>query len=128
MTELTYFIYEDSNGPCFACKRCMYHSRNKANITRRYCQNCVAYHTDDGHMLGRNVHAERGYRAAWRQRCLAFTDHSRHVAERCMDELQEAIGRNPTDPRYYWFVRSLPGFLEHWDDIAKHYGCESTRH
>lgn len=127
MIELTYTIYEDDLGPCFVCKNCMYHSRNKTDVLRKHCRVCLAYHTDDGRILMRNIPAERGYRAAWNQRCLAINDRARWVAERSMDGLQPFIGRNPNDPRYYWFVRSLPGFLEFWDGLRKHLGRELTR-
>ena len=121
VTTPTYQIYEDASGSCIVCKRCKLHSRRPFDIKHGYCGNCLAFHNDAGPLLVRNVWAENGYRAAWVQWCLATNVNARASAEKCMNELQSAIGRSPKDPRYFWFVRSVPGLLGFWEAMERKY-------
>ena len=118
----SYSTYEDGYGPAIVCDRCKYHSRRLFDINRKHCPICLAYHTEEGTLLMRNIAGECGYRMAWVQWCIATNPKAKALSERCMDQLQSTIGRNPTDPRYYYFVRSLPGFVGMWENLSKKMG------
>ena len=121
MSAVTFTIYEDLDGSAIICQHCKYHSRDDFDVSRKHCPRCRAYHVD-GKLLVRNVVAERGYRTAWVQWCIATNPKAKLIAERSMDGLQPCLGHNTGDPRYYWFVRSLPGFIGMWEALAKKYG------